>query len=111
MRLTTEQSVVVAIVLLTAAGNPAEPDGPATWTSSDPDVATVTPDPSDPTKAVVKAVGPGAAQITATVDADLSEGVRELTASGVVEVVRAEAQTLQLVFGDPSLAMKKTDLT
>jgi hypothetical protein len=110
MRLTNEQAVTARIVLLTAGGNPAQPDGPATWTSSDPAVATVTPDPTDSTRATVQGIAPGVAQITVTVDADLSEGVRPLTASGAVEVVPAEAQTLELVFGDVALAMKKTDL-
>ena len=119
MRLTTEQFSVVALVLLTTAGRPAQADGPPVWASSDETVATVVPDPADPTKATVTAVGPGVAQISVSVDADLSEVVRTITATGAIEVVRAEAQTLELQFGPPqlqpgggaSIEMKKTDLT
>lgn len=56
--------------------------------------------------------------ISVSVDADLSEGVRTLTATGAIEVVPAEAQTLELQFGPAqvqsaggaSIEMKKTDL-
>lgn len=119
MRLTTEQFSVLAIGILTALGRPAPIDGAPTWASSDETVATVIPDPVDPTKAKLTAVGPGVAQISVSVDADLGEGVRTITATGAVEVVLAEAQTLELQFGPPqlqpgggaSIEMKKTDLT
>lgn len=118
MRLTTVQFAVVSLLLLDALGRPANADGAPTWASSDPTVATVTPDPSDPLRATVTAVGPGVAQISVSVDADLSEGVRTLTATGAIEVVPAEAQTLELQFGPAQLQsaggaaieMKKTDL-
>ena len=118
MRLTTEQFSLIAFVLATALGRPAASDGPPTWASSDETVATVIPDPADPTKATVTAVGPGVAQISVSVDADLGEGVRTITATGAIEVVLAEAHTIELQFGPPqlqdpggaSIEMKKTDL-
>jgi uncharacterized protein YjdB len=118
MRLTTEQFSVIAIAIITALGRPAPIDGAPVWASSDETVAAVIPDPADPTKATVTAVGPGVAQISVSVDADLGEGVRTITATGAIEVVLAEAQTLELQFGPPqlqdpgaSIQMKKTDLT
>jgi hypothetical protein len=101
-RLTTEEIVSAEVAFLTAKGNPAPVEGDVVWTSSDAAVATVVADPADSKKAVVTAVGPGVAQIVAVADADMDVGeVREVTASGAIEVVAAEAQTAQIVFGTP----------
>ena len=102
-RITTEQQVSVSVAPKTAAGRPAAIDGDVQFSSSDESVATVTS--TGPTSALVKAVGPGVAQIVAAFDADLDEGeVREITASGAIEVVGAEAETAEITFGDPELS-------
>jgi len=100
-RLTIEEKFTnVTVNPKTAKGNPAPIDGSVVWTSSDDAVATVIS--TGPTTAEVVAIAPGVVQITAVFDADMDEGeTREVTASGAVEVVAAEAQTGEIVFGDP----------
>jgi Bacterial Ig-like domain (group 2) len=101
-RITNEQQVSVTVVPKTAAGRPAAIDGDVTFTSSDDTVATV--ESTGPTTGLVKAVAPGVAQIVAKFDADLDEGeVRELEFTGAIEVVAAEAETAEIVFGEPEL--------
>ncbi len=100
-RITTEQRVSVRVLPLTAAGNPAQIDGEVLFTSSDEAVATV--ERIDATSAFVTAAGLGAAQIVATFDADLGDGVRAITSTGAIEVVGAEAETAEIVFGVPEL--------
>lgn len=99
-RLTNEQQVGITVAPKTATGKDAVIDGDVVFTSSDPAVATVTS--TGPLAAMVVAVAPGVCQITAVFDADLDVGeVREVTATGAVEVVGAEAETAEIVFGAP----------
>ena len=98
-RINTEEQVKVTVVPKTARGNPATIDGAVEFTSSDPNVATVTP--IDNLSAMVKSVAPGVAQIFASFDADLGEGVRAVEMSGALEVVPAEATVGEIVFGSP----------
>jgi hypothetical protein len=94
MRFNTEQKIPLAASAVTASGNPAPIDGEIVFTSSDPNVVAI-----EGGFAVAK--GEGVAQITATADRDLGEGVDPIVASGAVEVVRAGADRLLLVFGEP----------
>jgi len=101
-RITTEQRVLLTINPLTEAGNPAEIDGAVLFESSAPNVVSI--DVVDDRSAWAVSTGAiGAAQITASFDADLGEGVRTVTLSGALEVVGAEAVTGELVFGTPEL--------
>ncbi len=100
--ITTEQRVAITVAPKTAAGNPAQIDGDVVFTSSDEAVATVVS--TGPLSAMVTAVGLGVAQINATFDADLDAGEeRMVPASGAVNVVGAEAETAEIVFGTPEL--------
>lgn len=100
-RLTTEQRVRVTVLPLTAAGNPAQIDGNVLFSSGDEVIASV--ESIDATSAYVTARGLGATQILASFDADLGEGVRTLVFTGAVEVVGAEAESAEIVFGNPEL--------
>lgn len=100
-RITTEQTVSVTVAPKTAAGNPAPIDGAVEFASSDVTVAIV--EQLDAVSARVIPVAVGVVQITAVFDADLGEGVREVEASGALEVVAAEAVTAEIVFGTPVL--------
>lgn len=101
-RLTNEQQVSITVVPKTAGGRVATIDGDVMFTSSDETVATVTS--TGPTTAMVVAVGPGASQILAVFDADLdNDELREVTLSGAVEVVPAEAEQGEIQFGVPEL--------
>ena len=97
MRLTNEQQVQATVKPQTAAGNPAPIDGAVSYNSSNTDAASI--DESG----LIIATGVGIAQITASFDADLGEGVRTIELSGVIEVVAAEATTGVLEFGEPTL--------
>ena len=99
-RLTNEQQVAITVAPKTATGKDAVIDGDVVFSSSDEAVATVTS--TGPLSAMVVAVAPGVCQILAVFDADLDVGeVPEITATGAVEVVGAEAETAEIVFGTP----------
>ncbi|MBR0879614.1 hypothetical protein ACVMGC_001012 [Bradyrhizobium barranii subsp. barranii] len=75
-----------------AQNNPAEIDGEVVWASSDDDILVVTTDPADSTICSVTPGGQvGQAQVTATADADLGQGTRQLITVCDIEVVAGEA--------------------
>jgi len=85
-------SVGLQIAYVDAGGNPAVVDGDVTWASSDTDVILVDVSNTDSTKAtLVSRSKVGQAQITATADADLGAGVREIITLMDVTVVAGEA--------------------
>jgi hypothetical protein len=82
--------VHVKVAYVDSAGNPAVVDGPVAWASSDSEVVDVIEESAD--TALVRAVGPiGQVQITATADADLGEGTRELITPMDITVAAGEA--------------------
>jgi len=100
------QKVPLSISAVDAKGNAAPvQDGSVVFTSSDPALLTVGPDPDDAgnqLKAVATAVGPlGAAQVTVTADADLGDGVTTLTGLVDVEIVAGQAVSLAVAAGVP----------
>lgn len=82
--------------------NPATVDGVVAWESSDPKV-TVEVAPTDDTMCAISAPGAiGTAQVKATADADLGEGVRQIITLFDIEVVGGEAVAGAIsVIGDP----------
>lgn len=98
--LTADQKVTLSINAVDAYGNAASIDGAPVWTTSDPTKLTVTAAP-DGMSAVVEAVGPvgSGLQIVVTGDADLGEGVREITAIQEFTVIGGEAATFGIVTG------------
>lgn len=101
-RINNEQKIKVTVNPMTAGGHPAPIDGAVLFTSDNEAVAVI--ETIDDTSAFVRGVGVGAALITATFDADLGPDVRTLPATGAIEVVQAEAETSEIVFGDPEPA-------
>jgi hypothetical protein len=84
--------VQVQVGYADAAGNVATVDGDVVWTSSDDNIATVTVDPSDSTMCTISATqGVGAAQVTATADADMGAGTTSLVTLLDLTVVAGEA--------------------
>ena len=82
----------VQVAYVDANGNPASVDGEVTWTSSNDAIATAVVDPSDSTLCSISAIGGiGDAQITATADADLGGGTRELVTLLDVHIIAGEA--------------------
>lgn len=102
-RMTNEQTIEVSVNPTTSTGNPASIDGPAAFTV-DPAEAGTFEQLSDTSARFTPSAGfTGAAQVVVTVDADLDEGeVRELTASGALEILSPEAQNLEVTFGEPT---------
>jgi len=90
LQLTNTQQCPIEVSGVDKKGNPAELDS-VVFTSSDPSVATVEADPADQDKALIKAVATGTAQINVTADADLGDGVSELTGTLDVTVVAGQA--------------------
>lgn len=92
-KLATGMQVGVQVSYVDAKGHPATVDGDVEWSSSDEMIATVTADAADSTKATVVGVGTvlGIAQVIATADADLGQGVRQIMTTSDVEVVAGEA--------------------
>jgi hypothetical protein len=95
LKLTSVQAQALEFKALDKKRNPAKVDGAPVWTSSNEAVATVEQS-EDGLTAVVKAVGPGTAQVNSTADADLGEGVRQLIGVLDVEVAAAEAVTIEI---------------
>lgn len=96
MRITDTQKFSITLDARDAKGNPAALDGPATFTSSNPDVLAVTP-AADGLSAEVVAVGPlGSGQITVVADAKIGPEVKEITGQIDLEVIAGEATTLTL---------------
>ncbi len=99
--ITDSQEVDLAIKPLTRKGHPAQVDGVPAWSTSDPAIATVTP-AADGLSCVIKAadnIGP--VQISVTADADLGEGVQNLTGVLDLEVIGGAAATLSVIAGTP----------
>jgi hypothetical protein len=92
--LPVDHRVLMQVAYTDAKGNPATIDGDVTWESSDASIIAVDVDPTDSTICAAVPVGTiGQAQITATCDADLGDGVRELITLCDIEVVGGEAVT------------------
>lgn len=83
--------ITVQVSYVDKHGNPAVVDGDIVWECSNDAVAQVTP-ASDSSQCIVTTIGDiGTAQVTATADADLGEGVRELTTLLDITVIAGEA--------------------
>jgi hypothetical protein len=90
--LPVDMIVQMQVSYVDASNNPATVDGPVVWASSDDTLATATPDANDSTIVTVTPVGPaGQVQITATADADLGAGVRNLVTVADISLVAGEA--------------------
>lgn len=100
LQLTNTQQCPLSVSGVDKKGNPAPLDS-IVFASSDPSVATVAADPSDPSKALVKAVAAGTAQINVTADADLGDGVSTLTGTLDLTVVAGMAVGFQIATGTP----------
>lgn len=87
-----DKEVKVKVSYVDANNNPAVVDGAVAWETSDPDIATVVVDLADSTNAlIVPGEALGQVQVTATADADLGAGTRQLITTMDVDVVGGEA--------------------
>jgi len=99
--MTTEEKRLVQVQPMTAAGNPAVVDGPATFTVSS---GTCTIAPVDDLSAyVVSGDTPGDSTVEMSCDADLGSGVVPVLDQMVVHVTSASAASLAVTVGEPEL--------
>jgi hypothetical protein len=92
--LASGMQVHVKVSYVDAAGNPAKIDGEVAWASSDDTLAAVFVSSNDSTEAIIRPIGPiGQVQITATADADLGAGVRNLVTPMDITIVAGEAMS------------------
>ena len=85
-------AVELEVAYVDAGGNPAEVDGPVAWSTSDASIVQVQVDADNTARCVMSSGGKaGQAQVTATADADLGAGTRNLVTLLAVTVVAGEA--------------------
>jgi len=90
--LPNDHFVDVQVAWTDAKGNPAQVDGPTSWNTSDQNIAGVDADGTDSTKArVTPGANIGNAQVSASADADLGQGVTTITCLMDVTVVAGQA--------------------
>jgi hypothetical protein len=90
--LPVDHTVKMQVSYVDGKGNPATIDGAVSWASSDETIAHVHADDADSTICRVVPLGAvGQVQITASCDADLGDGVRELLTIADIDIVGGEA--------------------
>lgn len=101
--LPVDHSVLMQVSYVDARGNAATVDGEIAWQSSDEAIIKIAIDAQDSTLCRATPAGAiGQAQVTATVDADLGDGVRELVTLCDIEVIGGEAVAGSIQpLGDP----------
>jgi hypothetical protein len=100
--LTDVQKVSLKLKPVSAAGNPAAIDGSPKWSVSDDSVVTLVVAEDGLSADVVTTGKLGVAQVLVVADADLGEGVKELTGTLDLEVKASEAVNLNLEAGVPA---------
>lgn len=95
------EQAVLSVTPVNVKGKPAPVQNPV-WKSSDESVAVVVVD-ADGLSAVVVAKAPGTAQVSIVADADMSEGVSEITGTLDVKVVPSQAVGFTINTASPTL--------
>lgn len=99
--LTDVQKVRLAIRPVSAAGNPAEIDDTPLWIVSDSTVGTLTIDEDGLGAEFVTSGALGVCQVSVTADADLGDGMREISGVLDIEVRASEAVSMEVSAGVP----------
>lgn len=99
--LTDVQKVKLKVNPVSKAGNPATVDGAPKWSVSDETILTLAVSEDGLGAEVVSTGKLGTAQVSVVADADLGDGVTELTGTLDVEVKASAAVTLGLEVGTP----------
>jgi len=102
MEIKNTQFVQGTLRAVDAKGDEAQIEaGSVQASSSNEEVATVEVDPNDEKKIKVTGQRAGACVVTVTADADLGEGVKQITAEVAVQVTAGEAVGFGIEFGEP----------
>lgn len=99
--LTDEQKVTLTVTPRTAAGNVATVDGAPSWTTSNPELFALAPAADGMTCVVTTSGMLGTGQVSASADADMTPGTRNITSVLEIEVKAAEAVQLGIDSGVP----------
>ncbi len=102
IKLTNEQKVTVTLTPKTDAGKPAKLDGKPSWSIVD-GLSTVVPSEDGMSAVITSADDPGDTQILVKADADIGEGIEEISDVLKVSVVGAAAKNLGITVGTPEL--------
>ncbi len=102
VRLTNEQKVTVTLTPKTDAGKTAKLDGKPTWEVIDGN-STVAPSEDGLSAVITSADDPGDTQVLIKADADIGEGIEEISDVLKVSVVGAAAKNLGITVGTPEL--------
>lgn len=97
---TTGSALAATVQWQTAQGRPTPVDGATAWAVEPADMATVTPNGDGRTAAILVGNTVGQFTVTATADADRGDGVRQISASAVVDVIEGEAVAGVLFVGE-----------
>lgn len=101
LTLLASEEVDVGISAVDKYNNPAQIDGTPTWEASDTSLLEIVPG-SDPMSVTLRPVGPaGVVQATVKADADLGEGVREISDFVTLTIEPAEALGFGFQLGTP----------
>lgn len=98
--ITTEQKIPVTLNIKTDTGKPAKVDGAPAWVVISGNAALVVSEDGLSAE-VISADDPGDTTVMVKADADLGEGVEEISDTFTVHVVGATAKNLGLSFGAP----------
>ena len=101
MTLQDDKQVIGTLKITDKKGNPAAVDGVPVWTS-DGTLLTVTPTEDGLSATIVPIGALGHAQVTATADADLGEGVEPLIGILEVDIVGGKATVITIEAGAPT---------
>lgn len=100
--LTDTQQVILSIEPKTKAGNLANVDGIPQWSVVDGTLLEITPDATGLSATITTTGALGTTQVSVTVDADLGEGVTEITGVLDIEVKAGQAVSLGITAGTPT---------
>jgi hypothetical protein len=96
------KQVTASIQPVDAKGNPAQIDGMASWSSSNPQIANITNVSSDSLKADIVPAGTlGTCQINVQADADLGSGTKSITGLLDLTTVAGEAVGFTISTSEP----------
>lgn len=102
LTITNEQKILVTLNPTTAAGNPATVDGTPTWSVVSGD-ATIEPSADGLSCYLISGEANVNSVIEVTADADLGEGVTNLTDTVDLAVVAASASSLGILAGEAEI--------
>ena len=101
--MTATQQTTGTVTPVDAKGHPAAVQpGSSGFTSGDVNVLTVTEDPANELKVIVKGVAAGSAQVRWSGDADLGDGVVTISSAEDFVITSARATGASMAFGTPT---------